>query len=110
MLVGKNPNFKGPKTHWGILKQIRLDLRERQIYVSLKMVQKIVLLFFNTVGISMYFKQYRIQWTIRNIGRFTANSKRRSELWHFHRERNARRRAWWRKARNKYVEKNRLSQ
>lgn len=69
-LVGKNPNFKGIKTHRGILYRIHYDMNvNKHLKISVKLINRIVLGFFNSNGIARFFYAANIFY-VKGIGTF----------------------------------------
>ncbi len=76
-LVGKNPNFKGPKTHHAIIKEIkRQALKDKGRILSFKFIEGVVQLFFRYTGFARYYRKGN-NFKIYNLGWFRPITARR---------------------------------
>jgi hypothetical protein len=78
MLIGKNKNFKGPRTHARIIKTIREEGYRSYKKMSFYTIEKMVKGLFNKNGIALFFHTDNNIY-VRGLGTFKPTSKRRGK-------------------------------
>lgn len=77
MLAGRNYNYKGPRTHYAIVKKILVESGRKRRTMSIYKIEKIVRLFFNLrYGLASYFRKGN-NFFVRNVGEFIPIPSRR---------------------------------